>query len=151
MRRATLGMAALTVFTVMFSIFTIWLVTHDPLEDALRTKAKGQEFPQVVSLSAAEAYGDEWTKVAVICPYEPRSLAESAIGIDSLDTPEYGPEEGENIALMLDDDGRYESKTYKRSDVDWCRGYHMAHLNGVSHLEFRRENKKAPWVLVGSS
>ncbi|GGG77728.1 hypothetical protein [Corynebacterium pelargi] len=151
MRRTNLGMAGLAVFTVMFSIFTIWLIAHDPLKDALKEHSKGQEYPRVARFSVAEGYGDEWTTVAVICPYDQRSLAEDAIGIEGLDTPEYGPDEGENIVVMMDEDGRFESKTYERSDVDWCRGYQNAHLKAVSELEFRRENKKSPWVLIGSS
>ncbi|AZA11197.1 hypothetical protein [Corynebacterium gerontici] len=149
LRRTTLGIAGLTVFFVTLSVFSIWLVVHDPLMDALRDGAKGQDFPQVVQLSAAEAYGDHWTSVAVICPAEDRELVEDRLGL-SLDTPEYGPAEDENIAVMLDDDGGFESVTYKRSEVDWCSGYQEAHLNPVGHLEFSRASEDAPWVLVKS-
>lgn len=149
LRRTTLGIAGLVVFFITLSVFSIWLVIHDPLMDVLRDRSNGQQYPQVVRLSAAEAYGDDWSAVAVVCPYEDRAMVEDRLGLD-LDTPEYGAAEDENIAVMLDDDGGFESVTYKRSKVDLCSGYQEAHLTPVGHVEFTREAEDAPWVLTDS-
>ncbi|BDV25707.1 hypothetical protein AOT31_04685 [Corynebacterium ulcerans] len=114
MNRNFLAVLFVVTTLVILGVFMVWLVKNDLLEQAL----KNQESPVIIDVH--DTFGDEWQYLAAVCPGDTREAAEKRLGLPSLDTPENGPEPGDNYLVLLDDKGAYESKKYHRDAIDLC-------------------------------
>ncbi|AEG81394.1 hypothetical protein [Corynebacterium ulcerans] len=138
MNRNFLAVLFVVTTLVILGVFMVWLVKNDLLEQAL----KNQESP--VTIDVHDTFGDEWQYLAAVCPGDTREAAEKRLGLPSLDTPEKGPELGDNYLVLLDGKGAYESKKYHRAAIDLCN----RKVEPASHATFARKGEG--WELAAT-